>query len=128
MIPRHLFLSCTAGLAAPTAAVAHHSSAIFDLSKEVIVEGAVAKVAWANPHIYLTIATAGSDGEPILQQVEVGPLSAVQTYGLKPEVVAQGAHVVVRANPPAASASSEELSAALEPLWHKVIGRTGVPA
>ena len=39
-----------------------------------------------------------------------------------------GVDVVVRANPPAASASSEELSAALEPLWHKVIGRTGVPA
>lgn len=37
----------------------------------------------------------------------------------------QGTDVVVRANPPAAGATSGELAAALEPLVHKVIGRLG---
>lgn len=36
-----------------------------------------------------------------------------------------GTDVVVRANPPAASASSRELARALDPLWDKVIRRLG---
>ncbi|HEY7671578.1 MAG TPA: DUF6152 family protein [Gammaproteobacteria bacterium] len=99
MTPRYVFLACAASVAASTAAVAHHSSAAYDLRKEVIVEGRIAKVQWANPHIYLTIETTGADGEPAFQDVEVGPLAAVQTYGLRRDVVAQGSHVVVRANP-----------------------------
>jgi hypothetical protein len=47
----------------------------------------------------LTIETVGIDGQPLLQQVEVGPLSAVQTYGLRREVVSEGSRVRVRANP-----------------------------
>ena len=39
-----------------------------------------------------------------------------------------GTDVVVRANPPAAEASSAELASALDPLWHRVIGRLGGPA
>ena len=34
-----------------------------------------------------------------------------------------GVDVVVRANPPAAEAASQQLGSALDPLWHKVIGR-----
>lgn len=37
--------------------------------------------------------------------------------------VPDGVDVVVRVNPPAAGATSQELRSALEPLWHKVIGR-----
>jgi ribonuclease P protein component len=36
-----------------------------------------------------------------------------------------GTDVVVRANPPAASASSRELAQALDPLWDRVIQRIG---
>ena len=37
----------------------------------------------------------------------------------------EGTDVVVRANPAAGSASSEELAAALDPLWDKVIRKVG---
>ena len=36
-----------------------------------------------------------------------------------------GVDVVVRANPPAGTASSRELAAALDPLWDKAIQRIG---
>jgi hypothetical protein len=82
-----------------SAAFAHHSPAAFDMTQEVVIEGTIAEVAWKNPHIYLTLETAGADGSPLRQEVEVGPLSAVQTYGLTEQDVAVGSHVVVRANP-----------------------------
>lgn len=85
--------------AAPGVGSAHHSAANFDMSKEVVVEGTVADVAWTNPHIYLTLETEGADGRPFRQQVEVGPVAAVQTYGVTRDVVAPGTRVAVRAYP-----------------------------
>lgn len=42
--------------------------------------------------------------------------------------VPSGVDVVVRVNPPAAAATSADLRGALEPLWHRAIGRTEVSA
>jgi ribonuclease P protein component len=39
--------------------------------------------------------------------------------------IPEGTDLVVRANPAAAGISSRELAAALDPLFHKVIGRLG---
>lgn len=39
--------------------------------------------------------------------------------------VPPGVDLVVRANPPAAAATSGELAVALDTLWHKVLGRLG---
>ncbi len=41
------------------------------------------------------------------------------------DTVPEGVDVVVRANPAAAAASSQELGATLDTLWHKVMGRLG---
>ena len=88
-----------AGLLSAADALAHHSAAAFDVTKEVSIEGTVADLEWQNPHIYVTIATTGADGKPLLQGIEIGPLSGVQTFGLKREHLAPGSHVTVRANP-----------------------------
>lgn len=81
------------------AAFAHHSQAAYDLDDEVYVEGTIAEVAWRNPHIYLKVETRGADGASFLQEVEVGPLAAVRTYGLSREDLPEGASVTVRARP-----------------------------
>src|SRR5689334_638448 len=38
-----------------TAALAHHSYAMFDGTKTLTVSGAVAKLEWANPHVYVWV-------------------------------------------------------------------------
>src|SRR5262245_13750549 len=43
-------LLATALLGAP--AYAHHSVAMFDASKEILIEGTVARFDWVNPHMY----------------------------------------------------------------------------
>lgn len=34
---------------------AHHSAAIFDLSRDIRIEGEVVRMRWANPHVYIQI-------------------------------------------------------------------------
>jgi uncharacterized protein DUF6152 len=78
---------------------AHHSRAAFDTSVEVTIEGVVKNVVWANPHVYMTLEVAGSSGQPMTQEVEVGPLSTLRPLGLTQDVLANGDRVTVRANP-----------------------------
>jgi hypothetical protein len=78
-------------------AAAHHSSVMFDLSREVVLEGVVTQFKWQNPHPYLTIRTTGS--ESVEQMIEVGPPSTLQPFGLNEDSVRIGDEVVVRANP-----------------------------
>ena len=92
-----LGLVLAAGL--PAWAVAHHSRAAFDTSVEVMLEGTVTEVLWANPHIYFTIEMRGADGAPVLQEVEVGPLSTLQPLGLTRDALVEGERVSVLANP-----------------------------
>jgi hypothetical protein len=98
MLSRNLCMAATCA-AYGAVASAHHSSAAYDVTTEVVVEGTVTDLDWTNPHAYFTIETASADGLRRLQQVEVGPISGVQTYGLTREVLAPGSHVTVRANP-----------------------------
>lgn len=47
-------LPATMLLASPVRA--HHSQAMFDSSKEIIIEGTVARFDWVNPQMYLMAA------------------------------------------------------------------------
>lgn len=82
-----------------TSASGHHSRAAFDTTVEVTIEGVVKNVLWANPHVYMTLEVAGPGGQPMAQEVEVGPLSSLQPLGLTREALASGDRVTVRANP-----------------------------
>jgi hypothetical protein len=92
-------LLAAAGSLAPAGAFAHHSPAAFDTRTEVTVEGTLTKVEWANPHIYLTVETAGPDGQRLQQQVESVSIAAAQSSGLRRELLPLGSKVVVRGNP-----------------------------
>lgn len=80
-------------------AFAHHSPSAYDVRSEVTVEGTLTKVDWTNPHIYLTLETAGPNGQRVSQQVESVSISAAQSMGLKRENLMLGSKVVVRGNP-----------------------------
>jgi hypothetical protein len=94
-----LFLVCAGCALAPAAVVAHHSRANYDMTKEIVVEGTVAALAWTNPHISMTIETQGAGGEPSRLEVELSSVSEALALGLKKEAIEPGSHVVVRAHP-----------------------------
>lgn len=89
-----------------TVAEAHHSRALYDMTKEVVIEGTVAELEWRNPHVSLTVETLGADGARVLREIEVMSVSEARALGLRQEAMAVGSHVVVRAHPGRAGPTS----------------------
>ncbi|HVJ31258.1 MAG TPA: DUF6152 family protein, partial [Gammaproteobacteria bacterium] len=95
---RHLTaVAVTALFGAP--AFGHHSQAMFDTSKEIVIEGTVARFDWVNPHMYLVVATKGPDGQPALVEGEGVGITQALVDGLDRNALAPGTPVVMRANP-----------------------------
>jgi len=70
-------------------ASAHHSAAPFDMTKQVPLEGTVEKWVWANPHSWLYIQVAKTDGSQEVWGLEVGSTgmlarSGWSAYDMKP--------------------------------------------
>ena len=88
------------GVFVGSAALAHHSASVYDMTGALVtIEGTLTKVDWANPHIYLTLETAGPNGQRVLQQVEAVSISLAQATGLTRDVLTLGSTVVVHALP-----------------------------
>jgi hypothetical protein len=84
-------------LCAPVSA--HHSQSMFDTSKEILVEGKVARFDWVNPHMYLVVETTGPDGKPALVEGEGVGITQALVDGLNRDALKPGTPVVMRANP-----------------------------
>jgi hypothetical protein len=97
-LPTALFaLAAITPFAAP--AFAHHSIAMFDQSKEILIEGTVARFDWVNPHMYLVVETKGPDGKPALVEGEGLGITQALVDGLDRNALKPGTPVVMRANP-----------------------------
>jgi hypothetical protein len=80
-------------------AAAHHSPAMFDMTKDVTFEGTVTELSWRNPHIYFGVEIVGPDGKPLVQEIEAGPASNLVPLGMSADSIRPGDHVVVQAKP-----------------------------
>jgi hypothetical protein len=80
-------------LVAPTA-FAHHSAAMFDATKTITLEGTIERYEWANPHVYIHLAS--SSGTWV---VEAGSPSMMQRVGWTPDSFTVGDVVSIDVNP-----------------------------
>ena len=92
-----LSLAVTTLMGAP--ASAHHSVSMFDTTKEILIEGKVARFDWVNPHMYLVVETTGPDGKPALIEGEGLGITQALVDGLDRDALKPGTPVVMRANP-----------------------------
>jgi len=62
-----LALCAAIGLAGVSAgpASAHHSYAMFDLTRTVVLDATVQQFRWSNPHAFIRVAVAGPGGEEV---------------------------------------------------------------
>jgi hypothetical protein len=55
-------IGAAAALLAMQAALAHHSNAMFDDTKDMEVAGTVSQFQWTNPHVFIELMVDGPEG------------------------------------------------------------------
>lgn len=78
---------------------AHHSSARFDKSQSVTVEGIVTRVKWANPHVYIYIDQTTDSGQTINWEIEGAPPAGLRRMGWSRDKLQVGDQLIVSGNP-----------------------------
>jgi hypothetical protein len=92
---RYLLLA-SALVAGQTAALAHHAfSSEFDEKRPVKLEGKVTKVELINPHSWIHIEVAGTDGKPVEWMIEGGSPNSLFRNGFTKSSVVIGTEIVV---------------------------------
>jgi Family of unknown function (DUF6152) len=86
-------------LMAVGSAVAHHSFAMFDTSKQVTLTGSVTSFEWTNPHVYIEIDVPQEAGGVKHWSIELGSPSILRNSGWKHDTLKAGDRVKVIINP-----------------------------
>jgi hypothetical protein len=84
--------------AAPRAAVAHHSTAMFEAEKRVTLIGTITDFQWTNPHAWIQVAVSGADGKSADWSFECGSPNTLSRQGWKPSTLKPGDPVTIVAN------------------------------
>lgn len=78
------------------AAIAHHSFAMFDRTKEVELKGAtVASWEWTNPHVWLFVTAPGNRGVVLKYSIEGGSTGILRRQGWAKNSLKPGDKVTV---------------------------------
>ena len=81
---------------APLPLLAHHSfAAEFDSTKPVTVKGAVTKVEWTNPHIWIYIDNKDENGVVSKWECEMGSPNSLMRQGWRSDSLKQGDQVTI---------------------------------
>src|SRR5690606_7058316 len=80
-------------------ASAHHSTAEFDYTKQLTIQGKVKEVQWTNPHSYIQLLVTGEDGKQVEWSVEIGSPSLNINLGWRKNSVVAGDEVTMLLSP-----------------------------
>lgn len=80
-------------------ASAHHSHAMFDMSREVSVTGTVTAYSFRNPHVFLYLDAKGDDGQTVSWSVEMSNIENMERRGIYFSTFKVGDRVTVKLNP-----------------------------
>jgi len=86
-------------VAAPRAAGAHHSTAMFEPERRVTLNGTIKDFQWTNPHAWIQVVVVGADGKPADWSFECGSPNTLSRQGWKPSMLKAGDPVTIVANP-----------------------------
>jgi len=99
-IPRWIVLGPLLAASSPT--FAHHSRAMFDMTRNVTYRGVVNEYRWQNPHSYIVI-TVGSDATDAATvgtwNIEASSISLMISRGWNPTTFKPGDRITVVAHP-----------------------------
>lgn len=91
-------VTLAAALAA-TGAAAHHSGAMFDPNKTVIIDGTVKEFQWINPHVWIVLVVTGPDGKLTEWHIEGASPAQLGKRGWKKSAIKPGDKINVVTHP-----------------------------
>jgi hypothetical protein len=92
-------LIVTGMLAGASVALAHHSPAVFDRTREVKLSGVVKEFRWSNPHSFIELEVREANGAVHVWAVEMNPPSYLIKVGWRASTIKAGDAVTVMINP-----------------------------
>lgn len=78
---------------------AHHSFAMFDSSKEIVLTGVVKEFQWTNPHTFVQLEVPGPKGTTVEWSIESSSPSSLARQGWKRTSIKAGDRLAVTINP-----------------------------
>lgn len=78
---------------------AHHSYAMFDMTRSVDLKGRVVQFKWTNPHAWLIIEVKDAKGAPVQWNVEMNSPNNLMLLGWKRSTLKAGDEVVITVHP-----------------------------
>jgi hypothetical protein len=81
-----------------SAALSHHSFAMFDNTRRVEVRGVVKDVQWTNPHVWLQMVV-NENGQQKTYDFEGGAVSVLKRFGWHKDTVKPGDTITLTAHP-----------------------------
>ena len=99
MKPSRLFATLAIAALIPLSALAHHSFAMFDNTKEVELKGTVQQWQWTSPHVWLYLLVPNGSAEPDKYTIEGGNPGQLRRDGSAKGSMAPGDKVTVYMSP-----------------------------
>jgi hypothetical protein len=94
-----IFAAISMAMLSAGQALAHHSGAMFDMSKIVTISGTVQQFNWTNPHSSFKVLVANSTGTEDVWAVEMGGPNNLVREGWKRSTLKPGDKVTVTVRP-----------------------------
>lgn len=82
-------------MTATGSAEAHHSFAMFDHHRSILIEGTVTKFQWTNPHVYLDVDVVEKDGVTKHYVIECMAINMLKRAGWHAKMMQPGDKVTV---------------------------------
>jgi hypothetical protein len=92
-------LSLLGALAASQPVLAHHSFAMFDLTKEMTLVGTIKEVQFTNPHVWIQVMVPNARGAQVEWSIEAGAPGMLLRTGWKPSSLKSGDPVTIVTHP-----------------------------
>ena len=92
-------VATAAVLTVPSAALAHHSFAMFDANKTLSTTATVKEFQWGSPHTWLELLVLSEDKTEMPLSLELTTISGLQRNGWKPGTLKPGDRVTVTYHP-----------------------------
>jgi hypothetical protein len=106
-------------------ALAHHSTAMFDQTKTLVMTGTVKELEWINPHAWLHVVIVDSEGKSQTWSFEGGATTQLTALGWRPDSLKPGDKAIVGYRPMKDGSRGGQLMNVTLPNGQKVCSNRG---